>query len=146
MRIVSQNGLVSVPFEMTAIHATETFIRMNMAGDTGKGTVIAEYSTLEKVEKAIQLLVQTDKKLIDICLESGFSESKYFNKIFSRDYHMKPKEFRQMARNSWGRAVPDFERQGRTFYSRQDCLAILRSYFHYTCDEPPDGSITFFEH
>lgn len=56
MRIVSQNGLVSVPFEMTAIHATETFIRMNMAGDTGKGTVIAEYSTLEKVEKAIQLL------------------------------------------------------------------------------------------
>lgn len=56
MRIVSQNGLVSVPFEMTAIHATETFIRMNMAGDTGKGTVIAEYSTPEKVEKAIQLL------------------------------------------------------------------------------------------
>lgn len=56
MRIVSQNGLVSVPFEMTAIYATETFIRMNMAGDTGKGTVIAEYSTLEKAEKAMQLL------------------------------------------------------------------------------------------
>ncbi len=56
MRIISQNGLVSVPFEMTAIHATETFIRMNMAGDTGKGTVIAEYSTLEKAQKAIQLL------------------------------------------------------------------------------------------
>ena len=56
MRIVSQNGLVSVPFEMTAIHVTGTFIKMNMAGDTGKGTVIAEYSTLEKAEKAMQLL------------------------------------------------------------------------------------------
>lgn len=56
MRIVSQNGLISVPFEMTAIHVTKTFIRMNMVGDTGKGTVIAEYSTPEKVEKAIQLL------------------------------------------------------------------------------------------
>lgn len=32
MRIVSQNGLISVPFEMTAIHATGTFIRMNMVG------------------------------------------------------------------------------------------------------------------
>lgn len=56
MRIVSQNGLVSVPFEMTAIHVTGTFIRMNMVGDTGKGTVIAEYSTSEKAEKAMQLL------------------------------------------------------------------------------------------
>lgn len=36
MRIVSQNGLISVPFEMTAIHVTKTFIRMNMVGDTGK--------------------------------------------------------------------------------------------------------------
>lgn len=56
MRIISQNGLISVPFEMAAIRATGTFIRMNMVGDTGKGTVIAEYSTSEKAEKAMQLL------------------------------------------------------------------------------------------
>ena len=56
MRIISQNGWISVPFEITAFHVAGTFIRMNMAGDTGKGTVMAEYSTLEKVEKAIQLL------------------------------------------------------------------------------------------
>lgn len=56
MRIISQNGLISVLFEMTAIHVTKTFVRMNMAGDTGRGTVIAEYSTLEKTEKAMQLL------------------------------------------------------------------------------------------
>lgn len=56
MRIISQNGLISVPFEMTAIHVTGTFIRMNMAEYTGKCTVIAEYSTPEKAEKAMQLL------------------------------------------------------------------------------------------
>lgn len=56
MRIVSQNGVVSVPFEITAIHATGTFIRMNMVGYTGKGMVIAEYNTPEKAEKAMQLL------------------------------------------------------------------------------------------
>jgi len=56
MRIISQNGLISIPFEITAIHVTGTFIRMNMVGDTGKGTVIAEYNTPEKAEKAMQLL------------------------------------------------------------------------------------------
>lgn len=56
MRIISQNGLISVPFDMTAIRVTGTFIRMNMVGDTGKETVIAEYSTPEKAEKAMQLL------------------------------------------------------------------------------------------
>lgn len=56
MRIVSQNGLISVPFEMTAIHVTGTFVKMNMVGDTGKGTVIAEYNTSEKAEKAMKLM------------------------------------------------------------------------------------------
>lgn len=59
MRIISQNGLISVPFEMTAIHATGTFIRMNMVGDTGKGTIIAEYNTPKKAEKAMKLLHET---------------------------------------------------------------------------------------
>ena len=56
MRIISQNGLISAPFEMTSIHVTGTFIRMNMVGDTGKVTVMAEYNTPEKAEKAMKLL------------------------------------------------------------------------------------------
>ena len=56
MRIVSQNGLISVPFEMTAIHVIKTFVTMNMIGDTGKGTIIAEYNTPEKAEKAMHIL------------------------------------------------------------------------------------------
>lgn len=59
MRIVSQNGLISVPFEMTAIHVIETFVTMNMIGDTGKGTIIAEYNTPEKAEKAMKLMHET---------------------------------------------------------------------------------------
>lgn len=56
MRVISQNGLISVPFEMTAIHANGTFIRMNMVGDTGEGTIIAEYNTPKKTEQAMQFL------------------------------------------------------------------------------------------
>lgn len=56
MRVISQNGMIDVPYEMTAIHCTETIIRMNMVGDTGKGTFMAEYSTPEKTQKAMELL------------------------------------------------------------------------------------------
>ena len=101
--------------------------RMNMS--------FQDYVNILRFEHAIQLLVQTDKKLVDICMESGFSESKYFNKIFAKNYQMKPKEFRQMARNSWGKAVPEFERGERKYYNKDECLGILRRYFHFSCDD-----------
>lgn len=56
MRIVSQNGMIDVPYEMIALYCTETMVRMCMVGDTGRGTVMAEYSTPEKVQKAMELL------------------------------------------------------------------------------------------
>ena len=56
MRIVSQNGKIDVPYEMTALHATDNHIRMCMIGDTGKGSLLAEYSSPEKTEKAMEML------------------------------------------------------------------------------------------
>ena len=56
MRIISQNGKIDVPYEMTAIHLLEGSVLMNMVGDTGKGSVIATYSTSEKAQKAMQML------------------------------------------------------------------------------------------
>lgn len=56
MRIISQNGLIDVPYEMIALHHCDGLITMNMVGDTGKGTIIAQYSTQEKAEKAMLLL------------------------------------------------------------------------------------------
>lgn len=56
MRVISQNGMIDVPYEMAVIHCTETIIWMNVAGNTGKGTFMAEYSTPEKTQKAMELL------------------------------------------------------------------------------------------
>ena len=56
MRIISQDGMIDVPYEMVALHECEGKIRMNMAGDTGKGTVLAEYSTEAKARKAMEML------------------------------------------------------------------------------------------
>lgn len=56
MRIVSQNGKIDVPYEMTALHATDNHIRMCMVGDTSKGSLLAEYSSPEKVQKVMEML------------------------------------------------------------------------------------------
>ena len=56
MRIISQNGLIDVPYEMTALRFYDGLIKMNMIEDTGKGSIIAQYSTQEKAEKAMQML------------------------------------------------------------------------------------------
>ena len=51
MRVVSQNGDIDVPYEITAFHICHGRIRMNMAGDTGRGTEMAVYESQEKALK-----------------------------------------------------------------------------------------------
>ncbi len=56
MRVISQNGMIDVPYEMSAIRNDDNTIILCMAGETGKGSVIARYSTSEKAEKAMEML------------------------------------------------------------------------------------------
>lgn len=56
MRIISQDGRIDVPYEMTALHECHGSIRMNMAGDTGRGTEMAVYSTEEKAQAVMEEL------------------------------------------------------------------------------------------
>lgn len=48
IRVISQDGAIDVPYELTAFHIVGEDVRMNMAGDTGKGSIMAQYSTQEK--------------------------------------------------------------------------------------------------
>lgn len=56
VRVISQNGAIDVPYEFTAFHSCNGRIRMNMAGDTGRGTEMAVYSTQEKALAVMQTL------------------------------------------------------------------------------------------
>ena len=56
MRLISQNGAIDVPYEMSAIRNDDNLIILCMAGETGKGSVIARYSTSEKAQKAMEML------------------------------------------------------------------------------------------
>lgn len=63
MRIISQNGMIDVPYDLVALHCSKEKVRLNMAGDAGKGTIIATYSTSEKVERAMRMLHEEYTKL-----------------------------------------------------------------------------------
>ena len=54
MRVISQNGAIDVPYEITAFHSCNGRIRMNMAGETGRGTEMAVYSTQQKALAVMQ--------------------------------------------------------------------------------------------
>lgn len=75
MRIISQEGKIDVPYEMTAIHLLGGSVLMNMVGDTGKGSVIATYSTSEKAEKAMEML---HNDYYDHVAEKTYHEGAYY--------------------------------------------------------------------
>lgn len=56
MRVISQNGLIDVPYGLTAFHICGGNVLMNMAGDNGKGTVMARYESDEKAVIAMEML------------------------------------------------------------------------------------------
>ena len=56
MRLISQNGAIDVPYEMSAIRNDDNTIILCMVGETGKGSVIARYGTSVKAEKAMEML------------------------------------------------------------------------------------------
>ena len=56
-----------------------------------------EYGNQKVVEMAKKMLKQTDRSVLDIANDTGFSSSAYFGKIFRRSLGMTPVEFRNLS-------------------------------------------------
>ncbi len=63
------------------------------------GQSFHEYCMALRLQKAEKLLVQYDGKIIDIAMECGFNNISYFNRVFQREYHMSPTEYRKRNRS-----------------------------------------------
>jgi AraC family transcriptional regulator len=59
------------------------------------GITITMYMQRRKVEKAAELLTQSDMRIKDISEKIGFANQQYFEKVFRRVKGMSPKEYRQ---------------------------------------------------
>ncbi|MEI8095081.1 MAG: helix-turn-helix domain-containing protein [Spirochaetales bacterium] len=64
------------------------------------GISFQAYLTKLRLERAILLIHSTRKSLIDICLDCGFSDTRYMTKAFLADFGCTPLEYRHEYRNS----------------------------------------------
>lgn len=89
-----------------------------------------EYLNQIRFEKAKRLIEQTDMKLIDICIETGFSDPRYLNKMFKKMLGCTASQYRQMRKAE--SEVPlssKLQTQSiQSFYTDEESLAIIKSY------------------
>jgi AraC-like DNA-binding protein len=93
------------------------------------GITFQEHLMGLRCEKARQLLLLTNKNIIDISFEIGFSDIKYLNKGFLKRYGCSPKKYRQSFSTD---SLPVREKSIQStqeFLSDNDTVAALERYF-----------------
>lgn len=96
------------------------------------GLSFQDYLARIRSEKARQLLLLTDQSLLDICMSAGFSDPKYFNCSFRKQYGSTPKEYRRQFKHA---PLPNQQISMLTtqeFLSEEASLVLLSNYMlHY---------------
>lgn len=59
------------------------------------GMTFQEFVNVKRMEQCIRLMANKEKTLLEISYESGFSDSKYMNKMFLKRFGCTPKEYRR---------------------------------------------------
>ncbi|NOV03759.1 AraC family transcriptional regulator [Paenibacillus planticolens] len=91
-------------------------------------TTFQDYLNQVRFEKAKKLITQTDKKLIDICLESGFSDTRYLNKMFMKQFGCTPKQFLNQKDRTNSQSTNTNLKSIQKFYTDSESLEILNKY------------------
>jgi AraC family transcriptional regulator, dual regulator of chb operon len=86
-RSISVAGLVALA-GVSAEHLSRSFRRF--MGMTPSG-----YIAKARLERACRLLSGTNRKVLDICYQVGFSSLSYFCNLFHKEYNMSPREYRR---------------------------------------------------
>ncbi len=69
------------------------------------GNTFTDFVNLVRVNRACQLLMETDRQVTRICYEVGFNNVANFNRRFRELKGMTPSEFRHQAEHRFGRGV-----------------------------------------
>lgn len=56
---------------------------------------VAEYVKLRRMAKAVEILLQTDERILDIALGLGFASHEHFSRTFKDTFGMTPDEYRK---------------------------------------------------
>ena len=80
------------------------------------GVTFQDYLLKIRCEHARQLLLTTELSLLDVSISCGFSDPKYFNRGFLRQFGCTPKEYRKQFRSE------ELAQQQRSMLTTQEFL------------------------
>jgi len=92
------------------------------------GLSFQEYLASLRCERARQLLLLTSHTLLTISVECGFSDLRYLNQAFIKNYGCNPKQYRQKFEKSSLPKQQNSMLSTQNFLSRQTCLVLLAQY------------------
>jgi len=100
-----------------------------------------EYIDGLRYNQARKLLSTGEKSILDVCIESGFSDPRYLSRAFLHREKMTPDEFR---RKNLGNEPPPTDEAGpsdQTYYNDEDSLHRFQHYRKILCGETGENSL-----
>lgn len=89
-----------------------------------------EYVNSVRFACACRLIAAGEMRMLDICMESGFSDYRYFSRAFQQQFHMTPEQYSQYKSRTQleSRMVRRSLHSIEKFYSREDSLNLMEKY------------------
>jgi AraC-like DNA-binding protein len=80
-------------FQVSPHHLSRSFKQVT-------GYTVMEYIKMTRIKEAQRLLLHTDLKVVDICLQTGFNCLAYFQRVFKKMTQMTPVQYRKQGSGS----------------------------------------------
>ena len=96
LRYIKDNLTDDLSLERVASEASLSPIHFHNCFKKAVGKTLHEYVNEQRISKAVNMLITTDKNLTEIAFESGFSSQSYFSYVFKRRMNATPREYAKM--------------------------------------------------
>lgn len=87
------------------------------------GVNFQDFLTTIRLYQALYLINETDESLTDICFECGFSDYKYLNSKFQKQYGCSPKEYRKKHPRKISKGNTNSK---ENVYTRDECVELIK--------------------
>jgi len=91
------------------------------------GITFQDYLNQVRLDNAVHLIETTNRNMLDICLESGFSDIRYLNKFFSLRYGCTPKQYCK-SYDRTGKGTGHYTASHQQMISLKESLRILSDH------------------
>ena len=93
------------------------------------GMTFQDYVSTVRFNSACKLIVDTDMRLLDICVAAGFSDYRYFCRTFRQQYGLTPEEYRRAGHTDrTGTAVRRSLHTVEHIHTPEESLALLQRF------------------